>query len=163
MHRSTRRLLSLSTACAAVIAGMTGVAVPASGAAVTAFDPPESWGPLYSRPFDLSGNRAMARGRYVLDEEFGDELTVTAKLYDRNSPTHLCAYLELAYEYDDEDEKIFSRRKCDPDGYQGFRRVDSSPDIPTSVSARVCYWDVKAGSKRFCGKWTYIYGDDEEE
>ncbi|MER7505191.1 hypothetical protein AB0L05_34835 [Nonomuraea pusilla] len=161
MDRSIRRLLGLSTACAAVIAGMTAVAVPAS-AAVSAFDPPESWGPLHSRAFDVSGNRAMARGQYVLEEEFGDELTVTARLYDRNSPTHLCAYLELSYEYYDEDEKTFSVKKCGHDGYQGFRRVDSSP-IPTSVSARVCYWDAKVGSKRFCGKWTYIFGDDEEE
>ncbi|TMR92133.1 hypothetical protein [Nonomuraea basaltis] len=153
MHRSVRLLLSLAAASAAVVAGI------ASPVAASTADE-DSWGPVYSRSYD--GARAMAVGHWKLDEEHGDELTVKARLYDKKSPPWLCAYLQVNFAFYD-GEKIHSAMKCGPNGFTSFARVTSSPDIPSSVSARVCYWDKKTASTKKCGTWTYLYGEAGQE
>jgi hypothetical protein len=158
MHRSVRRLLCLAAVSAAVVsATVVSDTIPSA----LASDGDEgSLGPVHSRSYD--GARARAVGHWELDEEHGDVLTVNARLYDRNSPSRLCAYLEVTFEFA-EDEKTYTAMKCGPNGFASFKRVTSSPEIPSTLSTRVCYWDRKTAAKKYCGKRIYLYGEADEK
>ncbi|MFC4056777.1 hypothetical protein ACFOWE_00575 [Planomonospora corallina] len=165
MHHPIRRLLGLTAACAIAVAGGSAVLSPAGAATapVTAAfqdDPSGRWGPIYSRHY--GGSRAHAVGRYELDEEHGDKFTVQARLYDRGSPSRLCGYLEVKFETDD-DERVGGAKRCGPKGFAPYGLVLTGSDVPIHLSARVCYWDTVTESKKYCGKWVYVYSASEEE
>ncbi|GAA3153100.1 hypothetical protein GCM10010466_50110 [Planomonospora alba] len=167
MHRSIRRLLGLTAACGALAAGgaaaLTAAAEATAPAAAAAAgfraDPPERWGPVYSRYHE--GSRAYAVGRYLVDEEHGDRFVVDARLYDKGSPSWLCAHLEVKFEGDDLDRSYWAR-KCGSAGFARFSRAVTGFGV-THVSARVCYWDDETERKKYCGKWVYLYSGGEEE
>ncbi|MEN3538310.1 hypothetical protein AAH991_24580 [Microbispora sp. ZYX-F-249] len=111
------------------------------------------WGPFYSAY--RNGARAMVRGRVWEDEDNGS-FNVEARLYDRNSPARLCAYLRLKAKTE---EETWSRtlKKCGPDGYARFSFHDWEEHVPQDLRVQVCYRDALTRTVTSCGGWWHAY------
>ncbi|MEU6407178.1 hypothetical protein [Microbispora sp. NPDC046933] len=162
MHRSIRHLLGLAAASAVIACGLPALASTAHAATTTTTtatttarsdDLSADWGPVYSAYY--GNGRAMARGR-VWDNEDDGSFNFEARLYDRNSPARLCAYLQMRLDVDGVKD-LHTAKKCGPVGYAPYRMGVWEEDIPDSIAVRVCYLDTVTRTVKLCGKWSYAY------
>ncbi|MCG5215742.1 hypothetical protein [Streptosporangium sp. KLBMP 9127] len=174
MRRTTRTLLGL----AAVSATALALALPASAASASTVsaggpsatigtggpsattvgtgvraDFEDFWGSYYSKRYNDA--RARARGEVSTS---GSRVHVEGRVYDKNSPWWLCGYVQVKFEDEDGEEETRAAKKCGSDGYRSFRFSERHVE---NVQVRVCYWNERTDSKKYCGRWDYIYEADE--
>jgi hypothetical protein len=165
MRRSIRNALGLAAASAVLAVGVPAFASSASAATATTTTTKTAahastdtfedyWGYDYSKWHN--GSRAKAKG-HVYEDEDGD-FHVEGKLYDKFSPGYLCGYVQVKFENSDGDESTYWARKCGSSGYRYFHFSSSDVD---NIQVRVCYWNNHTHSKKYCGRWDYIYEADE--
>ncbi|MEV4094088.1 hypothetical protein [Streptosporangium saharense] len=160
MNRTIRSLLGVAAATAILAVGVPALTTSASaattGAATASASDVDFWGSYYSKY--RNGSRAKASGR-VWDD--GDsEVHVQGRVYDSNSPSWLCGYVQVKFENTDGDESYEWARQCGSSGYRSFHYSEEDVD---SVQVRVCYWDKHQAKRVYCGRWNYIYEADNDD
>ncbi len=153
MHRSIRHLLGLIAAFTVIACGLPALTSTAHAATASRSDDLSAdWGPVYSAYY--SNGRAMARGRVRWTDD--GYFRFDARLYDRNSPARLCAYLQMRLDVDGV-KQVHTAKKCGPDSYAPYMIGVWEEDIPDSIAVRVCYLDTVSRTVKLCGKWSYAY------
>ncbi|WP_405142969.1 hypothetical protein OG589_36655 [Sphaerisporangium sp. NBC_01403] len=161
MRRSIRNMLGLAAASAVLVVGIPAMASSASAATTTkaasasSLDFDDFWGYDYSKYFH--GSRAKAKGHVYEDND--GSFHVEGKLYDKNSPNWLCGYVQVKFENSDGDDSTYWAKKCGSSGYRYFHFYEDDVD---NIQVRVCYYDNSHGTKKYCGRWDYIYEADEQ-
>ncbi|MEU8266088.1 hypothetical protein AB0B89_02890 [Sphaerisporangium sp. NPDC049002] len=159
MRRSVRTLLGIAAASTVLAVGVPAFASSASastqGTARKVLLEDDFWGYNYSKYFH--GSPAKAKG-HVYEENDGS-FHVEGKLYDKNSPNWLCGYVQVKFENEDGDESTYWAKKCGSSGYRYFHFYEDDVD---NIQVRVCYYDNNHGTKKYCGRWDYIYEADEQ-
>ncbi|WP_248959863.1 hypothetical protein [Sphaerisporangium perillae] len=161
MRRSIRNILGLAAASAVIAVGVPAIASSASAATATktasasSYDYDDYWGYYYSKYYD--GSRAKAKG-HVWEDEDG-RFHVEGKLYDKYSPGWLCGYVQVKFENEDGDDSTYWAKKCGSSGYRSFHFAEEDVD---NIQVRVCYYDNHHGTKKYCGRWNYVYETDSE-
>ncbi|GAA3789313.1 hypothetical protein GCM10022226_05010 [Sphaerisporangium flaviroseum] len=162
MRRSIRTMLGIAAASAILAVGVPAVASSASAATTTktatasSYDYDEYWGYYYSKYYD--GSRAKAKG-HVYEDDHG-RFHVEGKLYDKYSPGWLCGYVQVKFENEDGDDSTYWAKKCGSSGYRYFHFYENHVD---NIQVRTCYWSKHHESKKYCGRWNYIYEADSQE
>jgi hypothetical protein len=159
----SRRIVALSatmgalTLTAAIPLAAPAQAAPPGAAQSTSED--VQWGPVYSAPFQ--GSRARADGRTWDDEDNGS-FNAVARLYDRNSPSWLCGYLQIKMTNPDEwdEPRYHTVKKCGPNGHGRFQIRAWEEEVPETITIRVCYWDQRTGRPTRCGAWRLLHSSE---
>ncbi|MEZ7126423.1 hypothetical protein ACBR40_13935 [Nonomuraea sp. AD125B] len=157
-----KKLAIGTLAAAATTAVALSMPTAAFASAPHADDYSSHWGPVYAKHF-----QAKAEGSVTVnwdDDGESNEVHVRGKLWDRDNRSYdeggKCAYVRFqAEDFDGDWSPVFWRKYC---GYPSFQRFHFEENDVQTLRVQVCQIGLNSKFPTKCGRWDYIYTNENE-